>query len=346
MNLRQVSMAISCFLFSINLLSGQSSEYVKPQVINYNFENKLKFEWPSNYHAWTKDGYYKSILQTQKFTSTILNNIKEIQYESKSGDPLDINIFFNDQKTQMDIRKNLRPVTYQYKDSMLLFTGLHVMHLTSPDQHPIRIYFDDVNALNDLKDMSFIGIYDGISQDLNQRKILSKKDIRQSKEIMYEQNGDEMVQNGIIKENANYRYGLGVVLGGIIAPGDLGVTGMTDFSRIKYTLTNLGQTIIKSKTSLSLGYSFLGNNDITTIGASYMTTPLNPRFQEEIKLVGFGMGLINMSTLKGEQSRTGGYFSINLEKKHIFLSQSFNIPFEKNPLVDWSYLTLMAGYRF
>lgn len=155
-----------------------------------------------------------------------------------------------------------------------------------------------------------------------------------------------MTNMGILKDQANYRYGLGVLLGGTIAPGDLGVALMTDISRIKYILNSYGKSAIKSKISFNLGSAFLGKNDIINLGVSYLGIPLNPRFNEEIKLMGLGVGVVNMSNIKENLSRTGGYISFIMERNHLYISQSFNIPFTKNPLVNWSIANLMVGYRF
>ncbi len=343
MNLRQVSLVMLCIVLSIQFLYCQSVEYIKPQVINYNYENKLRFEWPVNFQSWKKSGYYKSILYTQKYIKIIQNNLEEISFEAKTGDPLHLKIYQNGQKTHLDIAKSNRPVSYQYKDSLLLFTGLHVIELISPDQEAILLYFDKAEDLKLMEGISFDKIYEGIQIDLNKRKIFSNRDLRAATEILYQQKGEDLVNTGIQKENANFRYGLGVVLGGIVAPGDVGITSLTDFSRIKYTINSFGQSQIKSKTSFNLGYNLLGKNDMITLGFSYVAKPINPRFHEHIKFLGIGLGMVANS--QGTSSKTGAYLSFILEKNHFYLNQSFNVPLQNKPWVNWSYATLTVGFR-
>lgn len=160
-----------CHTFGQEIFQSDIMNEGISEIINY--ENKLRIKFPlsaDGFHLYRNKTPEKlafekkaTIQELKDYISFILFNAPEISYEVEKNEPLLIDFIRQNDLTQMRITKNQTPINYLYKDTTLIFTGMHVIRLFSTKlQTPIAIYFDFAEDLQDLSLIPFDSIYSEI----------------------------------------------------------------------------------------------------------------------------------------------------------------------------------------
>lgn len=327
-----------CLLPVESLCQGE----LKPvgRFINFNFQNEIRIEWPAGIPDWNHKHLNKSIQLNESYVDFIMNNLDEIQFEVNTGSSLDVRVYKYRGLIKLDIHKSLKPVSYLYKDSLLIFTGMNVIHLIDEQQPPVSIFFDSPNALRKLKDINYQNIFSRLKLDLEGKTILSNKELNRTSELIYRQLEDEMIYVGQLKDQTKVVYALNSIWGLQIVPDKIGIALMPEFGILKYSINKEGVSAIKSKHSFQLrAFLFDEINSIQTKYAYLRSIRMKSTFD----LLGFGFGVFHTSNSENE-FQYGASYSFIGESRHLWTELEFGLPF-----VNWTFwpnINITIGLKF
>lgn len=310
--------------------------------INYTYENTLRFQWKIGIDRGLKK--YNSITNTKELVGIILNNVEEIKAEASV--PLDINIFNYGSITKVEIHKSTRPVIYNYKDSLLLFTGLHVINYSKIGQSTIQVYFDNPEDLKELSNINFDSIFSKITDDINKKKVI-KKDSVKITELMFTEFNKKIQYAGTIGNSYMHKYTTDVIVGSVFnSDGSLGMSLPLSLSRHNYQFDQTGKTKLISVLSFDFGSTYQQDFRTESYGVSFKGNLSFFGNTNSISLFGLGVGIINIDDKVEDKSNSGIYFSWIAERSGFFLSTNFNLKFKRKEPGFWNPYTLNFGYKF
>lgn len=243
------------------------------EVLNY--ENKLRFHWPidpirskaifDRMQLYDDLEDYKHVSNTKKSISFIINNIQEIAYETSKDEPIEIDIIFIDAITKMIIKKTNNPINYIYKDTTLLFTGLHKIRLYHQNEnYPLIISFDNAEDLKILNEIDF----DKLNTDLFNagKKEKLKHNNLITKEIIFNYFDGQITYGGKFEKKIITRFALSSFAS--VAAGQKGVGYVSGFGLGFINFLERDDMRKEMISSLSLDFESMvfSKSLVTTIG--------------------------------------------------------------------------------
>lgn len=340
--LKVISAFIILIFMSLNPLKSQNNFGQRALVINYNYENVLRFEFPININAYRKKDYYYEIERVKDFVPIILANIQEIGYEAQTNLPLDIDIVKLKNTALMHVYRNKRPVTYHLKDSTLLFHGFHKMRLVEAGQPDVFLYFDKEEDLKNLLLMDFDTIKTNILQQIKIQKISHYK-IVNSTDLFFTQVENKILYSGNLGYTQKYRLVGNVGFGAASIYDKIGGSIYCGLGLGRFSINNYGERFQKSNFRLEIHSMFFNNLVGSKVGLNY----INSNFKNNFSM-GLGGGIYGIGNPSGGQPFQEGLFISHLIEKNNFrfsLDYLFNSDFFKNKDVDIPIL-LTVGFQF
>lgn len=334
-------------IIQYNFLSAQVEQSKNSTVINYNYQNKLRFEWPVTYSYFSQKTYYDRILKTPEFTDVILSYLEEIRYEANTNQPLDIVLVQMNQTVQMHIYRNIRPVTYHTKDTSLLFHGLHRFRIVSAGEQDMFIYFDEVGDLLLLKKINFVDIH----YNLKSQKYVSRYQLVRSTDLFFSDISGDLVYTGKLGFKTKKVFTPNVLVGASVGPDRLGVSLGTEIGVANYAVYPYGQTFVRSKYGFHVSVYWFDQFRSTKMGLFYMQKPVISS-KKNMPMVGFGAGIVGgtegpLYNPELNTDRLGFYFSLMYEWENIRLNLDFNQAIDKKSSSDvWVPVQLSLYYVF
>lgn len=344
--LRIIFSLLFCII-QYSFLSAQVEQPKNSTVINYNYQNKLRFEWPVTYSYFNQETYYNRILKTTEFTEVILSYLEEIRYEANTNQPLDIVLVQLNQTIQMHIYRNIRPVTYHTKDTSLLFHGLHRFRIVSAGEQDMFIYFDQVDDLFLLKKINFVDIH----YNLKSRKYISRYQIVTSTDLFFSDISGELVYTGELGFKTKKVFTPNVLVGASVGPDRLGVSLGTEIGVTNYAVYPYGQTFVRSKYGFHVSVHWFDQFRSTKMGLFWMQKPVISS-KKNMPMVGFGAGIVGgtegpLYNPELNTDRLGSYFSLMFEWENVRLNFDTNTTLDKKPSSDiWVPVQLTLFYVF
>lgn len=329
-------------VFSVNLLHGQrDSDYVG-KFVNFNYQNELRFEWPVGFGFWYYKDLYESMDRTKEAAKIILNNLAEIEYELQSDSPLDIRIFEYNGLTKMEINRSSNPVTYVYKESQLIFTGLHVINITRKNESPVRIYFDNTDALKQLTKINYEELEDKIIPYIREGKLLTFKELKKTKELAFRQIEDEFAMIGIFKEQKEVIYTIGSVWGAQINPAGIGIGCYPELAKVRYIVKPDGKSVLHSKTAIQSSVYIYSEFGYLSASLVHLKGGKLDKYIRGFDLAGLGIGMYYMGNDKAEQY--GAQISFHGETSNTSIGFFLGLPFKNTSL--FQNFSLAVGFKF
>lgn len=336
-----------CCFISFYHLSAQVEQSKNSTVINYNYQNKLRFEWPVTYSYFSQKTYYDRILKTPEFTDVILSYLEEIRYEANTNQPLDIVLVQMNQTIQMHIYRNIRPVTYHSKDTSLLFHGLHRFRIVSAGEQDMYIYFDQVDDLLLLKKINFVDLH----YNLKSRKYVSRYQLVRSTDLFFSDISGELLYTGKLGFKTKKVFTPNVLVGASVGPDRLGVSLGTEIGVANFAVYPYGQTFVRSKYGFHTSLYWFNQFRSSKMGLFYMQKPVISS-KKNMPMVGFGAGIVGgtegpIYNQELNPDRIGFYFSFMFEWENIRLNLDFNQAMDKKLSNDiWVPVQLSLFYVF
>lgn len=343
-NAFQLLIGLMIFVFAYNTLSAQEELSRNGTFLNFNYDNKVRFEWPlgppqlfNNYLS------INSVGRTGDFVEILLNNIEEITYETKNDQPLDIDLVVLKNTAQMHIYRNKRPVTYHYKEDQLLFHGFHRIRLSAAGEMDIFIYFDDVEDLNSLRELNYSQLQSEIKHKITKEKVLERSAIHNSTDIFFTQADEELLYTGNLGYTSRNNFLVNISAGPGLYEERLGISLGLELLLNRFAVNNYGQNFTRGKAGLEISNTIFSNFNYTYIGFLGLTTPIHRRQNKKSILVGAGIGVWNRYSFNTENSLDGYYFSWIAEHDFIRMRLDHHIPFRSGTEEVFS---LRVAYMF
>jgi hypothetical protein len=331
---------LGLFILNTYSMSGQDELRRVDRFINFNFQNEIRLEWPAGFGGWSYRELDKSIQLNGEYVSFILNNLKEIQFEMQAELPLDIRIYSYRGLIRLDIHKSSKAVSYLYKDSSLIFTGLHVIHLFDEVKPQVSIYFDSVEGLSKLGELNFQQIFSSIKNDIYENPMLSKKELNKATELIYHQNGDELTYTGQLKEQTKRVFTIASLWGVQVAPGTIGIAVMPEFAVIKYSVNREGISHVNSMHAVSGRVILFDKMGSLGIKYAYLKSI---KTKGDYVLYGTGLGMYYLGTSEGE-FQYGPTISFIRENRKLRLEWEIGYPLVNRDV--WTNINITAVYKF
>ena len=310
-----------------NTLTAQEELSRIGTFLNFNYDNKVRFEWPLGAPQLFNYLSINSVARTSDFVEVLLNNIDEITYETKIDQPLDIDLVKLKNTAQMHIYRNKRPVTYHYKEDKLLFHGFHRIRLSEAGEMDIFIYFDDVEKLNSLRDLNYLELQSEIEHKITKEKVVKRSDINNATDLFFTHADDELLYTGNLGYTSRSSFLVNVIAGPGLYEERLGVNFGVEFLLNRFAVNNYGQNFTKGKAGLELSNTLFNNFNYTYVGLLGLTTPVHRRQNKKSILMGAGFGIWNKYNIETENSIDGFYFSWIVEHNFIRMRFDHHIPF-------------------
>lgn len=327
-------------IFNKNFLYAQPDSPLEDYVINFNYQNELRIEWPAGTYVWSVRNLEESIRLTEKYSSFILNNIKEIEYEMGEDKPLDIKLYEFGGLITMDINKSSRPVSYLFKDSLLLFTGLHVIYLINEDKQPVSISFDNIEGLSKLEVLNMQNIMLSLKKDLRGEPLFTKKKLNKITELMYRQEENEMMFVGQLEEKNKRIYTIRGMFGAQLAPGNIGIAAMPEFAIINYRINKLGESYVDTKHSFLLRATVFKEAGSLSLKYAHLSSV---KIKDEFILYGTGIGIYHLKNDEGD-FQYGPAVSFHGEGTRITTEVEIGIPVVNRTSIF--YMNITIGLKF
>jgi hypothetical protein len=322
------------------LLFAQNEFKPDACIINYNYQNELRIELPAGEYGWSKYDLEKSFNLLEKYVDFILINLDEIQFEMSLGNPLDIKLYMFGDLKRMDINRSSKPVSYLYKDSALLFTGIHTIYLNDEENPQVRISFDKIEGLQKLSILDFKKIFISLKKDIRDKPIFTKKEFKNTLELMYWHEKDDLMNIGKIDFNKRRAYTIRGTFGIELVPGQIGIAVMPEFGIINYRMSKDGDSYIHNKHTVIWKSTLF--QDFTTMGLKYSIMDAY-KYKGEYLLFGKAFGIFAGRNNEGF-TQYGPTFSILGDYKRLTTDIEIRIPLKN--WEDFPFIGVTLGVKF
>lgn len=240
----------------------------------------------------------------------------------------------------MDINKSSRPVSYLFKDSLLLFTGLHIIYLINEDKQPVSICFDNIDGLRKLAVLNIQNILLSLKKDLKGEPLFSKKKLNKITELMYRQENDVMMYVGQLEEKNKRIYTIRGMFGAQLTPGNIGIAAMPEFAIINYRINKIGEAYVDTKHSFLIRATVFKEAGSLSMKYAHLRSV---KIKDEFILYGSGIGLYHLMNDEGD-FQYGPAISFHGEGNRITTEVEIGIPVvNRNSL---PYLNITIGLKF
>jgi len=360
-------MALLCLLnssiFSQPLL--KVNEFT-PQLV-FNYENKLRIVWPIQFSCWSNSPKFESIIETKGYIKTVLGMISKIESELDGSETLTINLFLDKKFNEIKISKGQTMSSFTFRDSILEFSGKHLLQINDGKKWPVQIYFNSIEQLTLLEKIDFVGFKDFVEKDLANVKA---EKVQKAKEIIYLSNNGELSRYAQIGRDKLQSVGFQGMFGSMLAFDHIGLGLDLQWTLLKYTKGNSNEKQLSHKLALNLKSFFWDgmHNEFdaiySSLGLDFSTNQRLLGSSSPIDLVGLGLGVYSMEGMKGynmnfydkdphlqpltsaDNLSQGIYFSIIAELRKLYISLDFNTSFKVYNDTRSSFSSFTLGYKF
>ena len=336
-------------MLSVCVLPGwaQYSFDFTHKKVNYNYENKLRFEWTMIQERWdiftSARSSFRLIGETQAFATWIAKSIDEIALEAQEGRAMDIYFYPYGSLFKLDVFKDTRPVSFVFDGDKAVFTGLHKINIKSERIAGISIFFDDPQDLALIGSIDFASLEAEIYSDLFVRKVLPRKERNRAHEYVFYQSADEMYHVGSIKLKSKRVVSFNPAVGMDVSIGRLGIGLSHQLSLSNFVINQMGESRERFRISLVGSLSIMEDISHVRIGLQALTPDIFP-FINNYSASGLEMGLTLRDNFNNDVI-PGLYISF----VHVYKRFRFNFDIQnhyRNPetVDDWLNITLRAAY--
>ncbi|MCB9261737.1 MAG: hypothetical protein H6607_05120 [Flavobacteriales bacterium] len=256
-----IVMAFLCLVCSAGF--GQFDRSFVPQV-SYNYNNKLLFKWLIDYDL-LGNKKFDHIEETGKYTLHLYEKIDQIRPDLIKLEKIDVTYLVGKDISKVVVN-SASSTTYQFRDSLLEFTGKHKVTIEDDADGEIQLFFNDINDLKELENIDFKLIKEKIERDAKNKKTISGY---KTKELSFIQNQAEFGRYGLMNRQKHSVWGMQSTVLGTYMLGNFGIGVGAEFSRMRYMEMNDGRSALFSKIGLNVDVNYFDDPSKLRFSGSY-----------------------------------------------------------------------------